>query len=79
VNRDIDEDDTIATRRRALTALIAATTVATGSAVGCTPTVQIAAPPEPITINLNIRIEHELRVRIDRELDDIISEDSGLF
>ncbi|MDO9478273.1 MAG: YnbE family lipoprotein [Pseudohongiella sp.] len=46
---------------------------------GCTPTVQVAMPSEPITINLNVRIQHEIRVRVERELDDIFSEDSGLF
>ena len=45
----------------------------------CTPTVQVAMPNEPITINLNVRIEHEVRVRVERELDDIFSADSGLF
>lgn len=45
----------------------------------CTPTVQVAMPNEPITINLNVRIEHEIRVRVEEELDDIFSEDSGLF
>ena len=45
----------------------------------CTPTVQVAVPNEPITINLNVRIEHEIRVQVEEELDDIFSEDSGLF
>jgi hypothetical protein len=45
----------------------------------CTPTVQVAMPSEPITINLNVRIEHEIRVRVERELDDMFSADSGLF
>jgi len=36
-------------------------------------------PNEPITINLNIKIEHEIRVKVERELDDIFSEDSDLF
>lgn len=45
----------------------------------CTPTVQVAVPNDPITINLNVRIEHEIRVRVERELDDIFSADSGLF
>ncbi|HBX36549.1 MAG TPA: YnbE family lipoprotein [Pseudohongiella sp.] len=57
--------------------LIAGTVL--GVPVACTPTVQVAAPTEPITINLNVRIEHEVRVRVDRELDDIFSEDSDLF
>lgn len=46
---------------------------------GCTPTVQVAMPTEPITIHLNVRIEHEIRVRVERELDDIFNPESGLF
>ncbi len=47
--------------------------------VACTPTIQVAAPNEPITINLNIRIEHEIRVQVEEELDGIFTLDSGLF
>lgn len=47
--------------------------------LGCTPTVQVAAPKEPITINLNVKIEHQIYVKVDKALDDIISESSGLF
>lgn len=46
---------------------------------GCTPTVRVEAPSEPITINLNVRIDHEIRVKVDRELDGLFSEDSALF
>jgi len=28
---------------------------------------------------LNVRIEHEIRVKVEKELDDIFSADSGLF
>jgi len=45
----------------------------------CTPTVQLAAPTEPITINLNVRIEHEIRVRVDKELDDVFAQNADLF
>lgn len=47
--------------------------------VACTPTVQVAAPNEPITINLNVKIEHEIRVKVDKELDELFADDSGLF
>ena len=47
--------------------------------VGCTPTVQVKAPEEPITINLNVKIEHEIRVKVDKELDDLFDDDSELF
>lgn len=46
---------------------------------GCTPTVQLQAPSEPITINLNVKIEHEVRVKVDKELDDVFAQNSDLF
>ena len=45
---------------------------------GCTPTVKVATD-EPITINLNVNIKHEILVKVDRELDDLFSDDSELF
>ena len=45
----------------------------------CTPTIQVAVPNETITINLNVRIEHEIRVQVEKELDGIFTLDSGLF
>ena len=46
---------------------------------GCTPTVQVAAPKEPIEINLNVKIQHDIRVRVDKELEDLFEEDSDIF
>lgn len=45
----------------------------------CTPTVKVAAPNEPININLNVKIQHEIYIKVDRQLDEIFSESSGLF
>jgi protein involved in sex pheromone biosynthesis len=45
----------------------------------CNPTVEVKAPEEPITINMNIKIEHEVRIKVDKELDDVFADDSGLF
>jgi hypothetical protein len=42
---------------------------------GCSPTVQVAAPTEPITINLNVKIEHEIIVKVDKDLDELFSDD----
>jgi hypothetical protein len=47
--------------------------------VACTPTVEVKAPEEPITINLNVKIEHEIRVKVDKELDELFDDDSDLF
>ena len=45
----------------------------------CAPTVQVAVPNEPITINLNVKIEHEILVKVDKEIDDLFEENSDLF
>lgn len=44
----------------------------------CTPTIKVATD-EPITINLNVNIKHEILVKVDRELDDIFADDSDIF
>ena len=45
----------------------------------CSPTVQVAAPKEPITINLNVKIEHEIKVQVDRDLETLFDEDEDIF
>lgn len=45
----------------------------------CTPVVQVAVPDKPIEINLNVKIEHEIRVKVDKEIDDLFSSDSEIF
>ena len=42
-------------------------------------TVQVEAPKEPITINLNVKIEHEIKVKVEKDLDSVLSKNSGLF
>jgi hypothetical protein len=44
----------------------------------CTHRVEVAAK-EPITINLNVKVDHEIRVKVDKELDNLFSDDSELF
>ena len=44
----------------------------------CTPTVKVATD-EPITINLNVNIKHEILVKVDKDLDELFSDDSELF
>lgn len=45
----------------------------------CNPTIKVEAPDKPIQINMNIKIEHEIRVKVDKDLDNVLSKDSGLF
>lgn len=49
------------------------------SLAGCNPTVKIEAPDKPIEINLNVRIEHEIRLQVDKELEGLFDEDSDVF
>ncbi len=57
----------------------AALAVCVALVAGCTPTIKVEAPDKPIVINLNIKIEQEVRVRIDRELDQEFSDNPELF
>lgn len=45
----------------------------------CQPTVKVEAPDKPIVINLNIRIEQEVRVKVDREVEDLLKKQPDLF
>ena len=47
--------------------------------VACAPTVKVEAPDEPIEINLNVKIEHEIRVKVEQDIDDLLSENEDLF
>ena len=49
------------------------------SLAACAPKIQIEAPKEPITINLNVKIEHEIRVKVDEDLEDLFDEDDDIF
>jgi hypothetical protein len=47
--------------------------------VGCSPTIKVEAPDKPIEINLNVKIEHEIRLQVDKELEGLFDEDSEVF
>lgn len=54
----------------ALTAMLSVFSIS-----GCTPTVQVTASDKPIEVNLNVKIEHEIRIKVDKEIDDLFSDD----
>jgi len=45
----------------------------------CTPTVQVQAPDKPIEINLNVNIEHRVKVEIDKDVRQSISKNKDIF
>ena len=57
---------------------IAALLIAFGVAA-CSPTVRVEAPDEPIEINLNVRIEQEVLIRIERDVEDLLDTNDDIF
>ena len=49
------------------------------SAGAGSPTVKIEPPDKPIVINMNIKIEHEVRVRVEKDVEKTISSNSDIF
>jgi len=47
--------------------------------MACEPTVRLATPDKPIVINLNVRIEQEVRVKVERDIEELLRENDGLF
>jgi hypothetical protein len=44
----------------------------------CTPTVQVEAP-EKLVIDMNLKIDHEVRVRVERDLEETMQSDEEIF
>ena len=45
----------------------------------CQPTVKVEAPKEPITINLNVKIDAEVRVKLEKQAEEDIKSKPGIF
>jgi hypothetical protein len=65
------------TWRRTLLVAMAAAMIAGSSA--CSPTVKVEAPDKPIEINLNIKIEQDVRVRLEKDVADLIANNPDIF
>ncbi|MCK9782147.1 YnbE family lipoprotein [Proteus vulgaris] len=40
---------------------------------------EVATPDKPININMNVKIEHEINVKIDRQVEDLLKNNSAIF
>jgi hypothetical protein len=47
--------------------------------VACEPTIRVAPPKEPITINLNIKLDAEVRVKLEESAQKDIKSNPGVF
>ncbi len=63
-------------REKALLGLVVSQAILLSS---CSPRVAVEVPDKPITINLNVKIDHEVKVKIEKDLDKVLSEESELF
>lgn len=55
-------------------ALLAAWLVA-----ACAPTVKIEAPDKPIVINLNVKIEQEVRIKLEKDVEALFESNKDIF
>ncbi|OYU50951.1 MAG: YnbE family lipoprotein [Alphaproteobacteria bacterium PA1] len=61
--------------------LLALSVVGLVGIASCTPTIRLQVPDKPIEINLNInmKIEQNVRVKLERELDKAAQANPGIF
>ncbi len=45
----------------------------------CAPTVKLEAPDKPIEINLNVNIEHHVKVEIEKDVRQTIQQNKDIF
>jgi hypothetical protein len=49
------------------------------SLVACMPTIKVQAPDKPIEINLNVKIDQEVRIKLDKEAAELIKSNPNAF
>lgn len=45
----------------------------------CSPTVKVQAPDKPIEINMNVNIEHRIKVEIEKDVREAINNNQDIF
>ncbi|EYU17042.1 YnbE family lipoprotein [Photorhabdus luminescens] len=40
---------------------------------------EVATPEKPININMNVKIEHEIQIKVDRQVEEMLKNNTGLF
>lgn len=45
----------------------------------CQPTVKVEAPDKPIVINLNVKIEQEVRIKVEKEAEQLLEQRDDIF
>lgn len=58
---------------------IAKAVLAASLVAACTPTVKVEAPDKPIEINMNVQIDHRVRVEIEKDVQQAINQNKDIF
>ena len=58
---------------------LASLVAAAGLLAACNPTVKVEAPDKPIVINLNVKIEQEVRIKVDKDVESLVNNNPNLF
>lgn len=64
---------------KSLTGLAASGALGLTVLAACQPTVQLEAPEKPITVNLNIKLDADVRVRLEERARDDIEQNDDIF
>ena len=59
--------------------MIAPLMVIGATLAACNPTVKVEAPDKPIVINLNVKIEQEVRVKVDKDVENLVQSNPTIF
>ena len=43
--------------------------------VACTPVIRVEAPDKPIEINMNINIKHEILIKVEKQVEELLEDD----
>jgi hypothetical protein len=47
--------------------------------ISCTPTIKVETPDKPLEINMNVKIDHQIKVKVDKQLESVMNSNSDIF
>ena len=45
----------------------------------CTPTITVAMPEKPLEINLNVKVDHKIKIEMSKDIEATINENEDIF
>ncbi len=75
----MQEDKNMEQRQASLPLTAGAVLGAGALLAACSPTVKMEAPDKPITVNLNIKLDADVRVRLEEQAREDIKENQDIF